>query len=92
MATVAVIGTLRMTAGFSCGYIAIVTETALFIGFVMRKRCPHRSPGVGGMAGVAQVTGQWMIARLKCARADTVVATGAGTSLPRDCGVIKSCT
>ena len=57
MATIAVVGALRMTTSLALGNIAVMAENALCGGLVVRKRCDHRSPGVCGMTGIAQVAG-----------------------------------
>jgi hypothetical protein len=89
MATIAVVGALRMPSTLARGYIAVMAENALLGGLVMRKRCYHRSPGVSGMAGIAQVAGQWMITRFERARAYSIVTSGAGTGLSGHRGMIE---
>ena len=89
MAAVTVVGALRVSAALTDGYGAVMAEATLLISFGMGKRRGHRQPDGGGMASVAQITGQWVIAGFEGAWTDTVVTAGASAGLPRHGRVIK---
>ena len=84
VAAVAHIGGGRMAAGFGGADAAAYMAThALVGGFAVGKRCDHRQPACGGMAGITQIAGQGMIARFAGGLTGSVV-TAAGSAIGQD--------
>ncbi len=61
MATITIVGALRMVATLASGNGAVMTGETLIGSFTVRKRRDHWCPGVAGMTGVAQVAGKRVI-------------------------------
>ena len=78
-----------MSRALADGGGAVMTAATLIRRLVMRKRCDHRQPHIGGMTGFTQVSGERMSRRLKGARAHPIVTAGTGAGLPRYRRMIK---
>ena len=91
MTAVTHIGAQHMITGFARSDAAVMAEDALLTGLAVIEWQDNRQPLRGAMAGFAQVAGQWVVTRFKGKGTGTVVSTGAGTGLPRHCGMVKRC-